>query len=69
MDQTQNEMLRDEPKQSNTREQTDIACLNQPTKSYTNSQLILNMDARTIDNLELADPSAEAGDSPLARYS
>ena len=61
LDQSQSEILRNEPKQSNTREQTAIACLNQPTKSCTNSQFTkvnLNKDARTIDKLELVDPSA-----------
>ena len=62
LDQSQSEILPNESKQSNTPEQTAIACLNQPTKNCTNFQLTkvnLNMDARTIDILELVDPSTE----------
>ena len=62
IDQLKREKLRDKPKQSKTREQTAIACLNQPTNSCAyfaldNSKSI--MDAHTIDNLERTDPSAE----------
>ena len=62
IDQSQNEKLRNKPKQSKTREQTATACLNQPTNSCAyfaldNSKSI--MDAHTIDNLERTDPSAE----------
>ena len=62
LDQSQSEIFCNEPKHFNTREQTAIACLNQSTKSCTNSQLTtgkLNMDARTIDKLELGHPYAE----------
>ena len=63
VDQSQSETLHNKPKQSNTREQTAIACLNRPTTSSVNSQTTkskLIMDANTINNLELADPSAES---------
>ena len=43
-------------------EQTAIACLNRPPESCINliaNSNNLTMDARTIDNLEAADPSAE----------
>ena len=61
-DQSQRGNLRNKPKQSKTRDQTAIACLNRPTNScaysaFDNSNS--NMDAHTIDNLELTDPSAE----------
>ena len=62
LDQSQSEILHNKPKQNNKREQTAIACLNQPTKSYSNSlptKTDTNMDAQTINNLELADSSAE----------
>ena len=62
LDQSQSEILSNKPKQSNTSEQTATACLNQPTKSCTKSQLTKvnsKLNARTINNLELADPSAE----------
>ena len=36
LDQSQREILRNEPKQSKTREQTAISCLIQPTKSCAN---------------------------------
>ena len=51
-----------ESKHSKTREQTAIACLNRPPESCINliaNSNNLTMDARTIDNLEAADPSAE----------
>ena len=51
-----------ESKHSKTREQTAIACLNRPPESCINSianSNNLTMDARTIDNLEAADSSAE----------
>ena len=62
IDQSQHENLRNKPKQSKTRDQTAIACLNRPTNSCAylasdNSNSI--MDAHTIDNLERTDPSAE----------
>ena len=62
IDQSQREKLRNKPKQSKTRQQTAIVCLNQPTNScayfaLANSKSI--MDALTIDNLERTDPSAE----------
>ena len=61
-DQSQRENLRNKPKQSKTRDQTAIACPNRPRNScaysaFDNSNSI--MDAHTIDNLELTDPSAE----------
>ena len=62
IDQSQCENLRKKSKQSKTRDQTAIACLNRSTNSCAYSALdksISNMDARTIDNLELADTSAE----------
>ena len=62
LDQSRSKILRNETKQSNTYEQTVIACLIQPAKCCTSShhtKVNLNMDARAIDNLELADPSAE----------
>ena len=62
LDQSQSEILRNKPKQTKTREQTVVACHNRSTKSCVNSRLTKgnsNMDARTIDNLELADHSAE----------
>ena len=61
-DQPQRNNLRNKPKQSKTRDQTAIACLNRPTNSCAYSALDNSnsiMDAHTIDNLELADPSAE----------
>ena len=61
-DQSQRAKLRNKPKQSKTRDQTAIACLNRLTNSCTYSTIdnsIPIMDARTIYNLELADPSAE----------
>ena len=62
IDQSQRENLRNEPKQSKTREQTAIACPNRPTNScvysaFDNSKSI--MDAHTIDDLERTDPSAK----------
>ena len=62
IDQSQNEKLRNKPKQYKTREQTATACLNQSTNSCAyfaldNSKSI--MDVQTIDNLERTDPSAE----------
>ena len=51
-----------ESKHSKTRERTAIACLNRPPESCINliaNSNNLTMDARTIDNLEAADPSAE----------
>ena len=51
-----------ESKHSKTREQTAIACLNRPPEGCINliaNSNNLTMDARTIDNLEAADPSAE----------
>ena len=62
LDQSQSETLHNKPKQSNTREQIANARINRLTKSYTNSlptKANLNMDAHTINNLELADSSEE----------
>ena len=62
LDQSQIEILRNEPKQSKTRERSAIACLNRPTKSCANfplTKVILKMNAPTIYDLELADPSSE----------
>ena len=62
LDQSQRENVRNQPKHPKTLEQTASACLNQPTKSCAYSALDkFNpiVDTRTIDNLELADPSAE----------
>ena len=62
LDKSQRETLRNTPKQSKAREQTSIACFIQQTNSCANSSLDKGnpiMDARTIDNLELADPAAE----------
>ena len=45
-----------------TREETAITCLNQPSESRINSIVLPTeptVDARTLDNLEIADPSAE----------
>ena len=61
-DQSQRENLRNEPKQSKTREQTAIACLNRPIDNHTYSAFDSSkstMDAHTIDNLERSDSSAE----------
>ena len=61
-DQSQRENLRNKPKQSKTGDQTAIACLNRPTNSCACSAFDISnsiMDAYTIDNLELTDPSAE----------
>ena len=54
LDQSQNAILHNKLKQPNTLEQIAIACLNQPTKSYTYplpTKANLNMDAQTINNL------------------
>ena len=62
INQSQRENLRNKPKQSRTRDQTAIACLNRPTNSCANSAIDNSnsiMDAHTIDNLELTDPYAE----------
>ena len=51
-----------EPKNSNKREQTAITSIIQLTKSFINSvssKKKMNMDAGTIDNLKIADPSAK----------
>ena len=61
-DQSQRGNLRNEPKQSKTREQTAIACLNRPIDNHAYSAFDNSkstMDAHTIDNLERNDPSAE----------
>ena len=62
IDQSQRENLRNEPKQSKTREQTAIACLNRPIDNRAYSAFDSSkstMGAHTINNLERNDLSAE----------